>query len=62
MTPTTTLSISSVRKLAQWYTDNRRFLPWRTNRNPYRIWVSEILLQQTQVETVRPYYLRFLKA
>ncbi|MBU0692088.1 A/G-specific adenine glycosylase, partial [bacterium] len=46
----------------QWYTDNRRFLPWRTNRNPYRIWVSEILLQQTQVETVRPYYLRFLKA
>lgn len=37
-------------------------MPWRTNRNPYRIWVSEILLQQTQVETVRPYYSRFIKA
>jgi A/G-specific adenine glycosylase len=50
-----------VQKLAQWYSHNRRLLPWRKSRNPYRIWVSEILLQQTQVETVRPYYLRFLK-
>jgi A/G-specific adenine glycosylase len=50
-----------VQYLAQWYSHNRRHLPWRKSRNPYRIWVSEILLQQTQVETVRPYYLRFLK-
>ena len=50
-----------MQKLAQWYNDNRRILPWRKSRNPYRIWVSEILLQQTQVETVRPYYHRFLK-
>jgi A/G-specific adenine glycosylase len=61
LTLTTTLSKSTVRKLAQWYSDNRRSLPWRKNRDPYRIWVSEILLQQTQVETVRPYYSRFLK-
>jgi A/G-specific adenine glycosylase len=55
------LSTPTVQKLALWYSHNRRLLPWRKSRNPYRIWVSEILLQQTQVETVRPYYLRFLK-
>jgi A/G-specific adenine glycosylase len=45
-----------------WYRRNHRELPWRQSRDPYRIWVSEILLQQTQVETVRPYFLRFIKA
>jgi len=47
-------------KLLRWYTGHSRDLPWRHTRDPYFIWVSEIMLQQTQVETVIPYYLRFL--
>ena len=49
------------RELLQWFDENQRDLPWRKNRSPYRIWVSEIMLQQTQVATVVGYYLRFLK-
>ena len=49
-------------KLLRWYKKNRRKLPWRTNRDPYAIWVSEIMLQQTQVSTVIPYYQKFLKS
>ena len=45
-----------------WYDLNARDLPWRRTKDPYRIWLSEIMLQQTQVETVLPYYERFLKA
>lgn len=44
----------------RWYDANRRELPWRATRDPYAIWVSEIMLQQTRVETVVPYYERFL--
>jgi len=47
-------------KLLRWYAGHARDLPWRHTRNPYFIWVSEIMLQQTQVETVIPYYGRFL--
>jgi len=47
--------------LLAWYRRHRRALPWRRTRDPYRIWVSEIMLQQTQVETVRPYYAAFLR-
>ena len=47
--------------LLSWYTQNRRQLPWRENRDPYRIWVSEIMLQQTRAETVKPYFLRFME-
>ncbi|MEW4353778.1 A/G-specific adenine glycosylase [Streptococcus pneumoniae] len=47
-------------KLLSWYDDNKRDLPWRQSRNPYHIWVSEIMLQQTRVDTVIPYYERFL--
>jgi A/G-specific adenine glycosylase len=43
-----------------WYALNQRNLPWRKTRNPYHIWVSEVMLQQTRVETVIPYYNRFL--
>jgi A/G-specific adenine glycosylase len=43
-----------------WFRANRRRLPWRRSRNPYRIWLSEVMLQQTQVATVVPYYRRFL--
>jgi A/G-specific adenine glycosylase len=49
------------RRLLAWYKKNKRDLPWRKTRDPYRIWVSEIMLQQTRVETVIPYYERFLK-
>ncbi|MBI4208337.1 MAG: A/G-specific adenine glycosylase [Deltaproteobacteria bacterium] len=47
--------------LIQWYRKHRRDLPWRQNKDPYRIWLSEVMLQQTQVDTVIPYYHRFLK-
>jgi len=50
------------KNLLQWYKKNGRDLPWRETRNPYAIWVSEIMLQQTQVATVIPYYQNFLKS
>lgn len=46
--------------LLNWYDQNRRALPWRGTRDPYRVWLSEIMLQQTQAETVKGYYARFL--
>jgi len=49
------------RRLFAWYRRHARDLPWRRTRDPYPIWVSEIMLQQTQVETVKPYYVRFLE-
>ena len=48
-------------KLLAWYDVHKRDLPWRKSRDPYRIWVSEIMLQQTRVDTVIPYFERFLK-
>ena len=51
-----------VAPLLAWYAQNRRVLPWRENRDPYRVWISEIMLQQTRVDTVIPYYNRFLAA
>lgn len=50
------------RKLLSWYDQNARTLPWRGSADPYRIWVSEIMLQQTRTETVGGYYIRFLEA
>jgi A/G-specific adenine glycosylase len=47
-------------KLLAWYGQHKRSLPWRDTPDPYRVWVSEIMLQQTQVETVIPYYQRWL--
>ena len=47
--------------LMSWYDIEKRTLPWRVNNDPYRIWVSEIMLQQTRVDTVIPYYLNFMK-
>ncbi len=49
-----------VRPLLAWYGRARRDLPWRRSRDPYRVWVSEIMLQQTQVERVKDFYVRFL--
>lgn len=48
--------------LVQWYRENKRDLPWRENPEAYRVWISEIMLQQTRVEAVKGYYDRFLKA
>jgi A/G-specific adenine glycosylase len=48
------------RRLLAWYGKNRRDLPWRRTRDPYRVWVSEVLLQQTRVPQAAPYYERFL--
>ncbi len=48
--------------LLPWYAQNRRDLPWRIDREPYHIWLSEIMLQQTRVEAVKGYYARFLAA
>lgn len=49
------------RRLLDWYDRNRRSLPWRESADPYRVWVSEVMLQQTRVETVAPRYERFLE-
>src|SRR4249920_1656090 len=49
-----------VRELLHWFEENARDLPWRRTTDPYAIWVSEIMLQQTQVKTVIPYYVRWL--
>ncbi len=51
---------SAVAPLLAWYRENKRPLPFRADADPYRIWISEIMLQQTRIETVLPYYERFL--
>lgn len=52
----------AVEKLLDWYDRSRRDLPWRRTRDPYSIWISEVMLQQTRVDQVIPYYERFLQA
>ena len=49
------------RSLLEWYDGNRRSLPWREDPAPYRVWISEIMLQQTRVEAVKPYFERFMQ-
>ena len=56
------LTPHAVQALLLWYQQNKRDLPWRHTSDPYRIWISEIMLQQTRVEAVKPYYARFLEA
>lgn len=51
-----------VQPLALWYQKNHRRLPWREQKNPYYIWISEIMLQQTKVEAVKPFFSRFIEA
>lgn len=55
------LMIQIVTPLLEWYDTNKRDLPWRHNPTPYRVWISEIMLQQTRVDPVIPYYLRFME-
>ncbi len=61
MTDTAILE-SAVPLITAWYRENGRSLPWRENPTPYHVWISEIMLQQTRIEAVIPYYERFLKA
>src|SRR5262245_16167017 len=49
-------------RLLAWYAATKRDVAWRRTRDPYAVWVSEVMLQQTRVETVVPYYSRFLRA
>ena len=50
-----------VKPLLEWFDQNARVLPWRDQPTPYRVWVSEIMLQQTRVEAVKPFYQRCMK-
>ncbi|MCB6994001.1 A/G-specific adenine glycosylase [bacterium 210820-DFI.6.37] len=49
------------KRLIPWYRENARDLPWRRDKDPYHVWISEIMLQQTRVAAVKEYYIRFLK-
>lgn len=53
---------TAIERLLKWYDAHAAMLPWRADRDPYHVWLSEVMLQQTQVETVIPYYIRFLEA
>ncbi|KGX88119.1 DNA glycosylase [Pontibacillus litoralis JSM 072002] len=53
-------SLTFCENLIQWFQTEQRVLPWRENQDPYRVWVSEIMLQQTKVDTVIPYFNRFI--
>ena len=48
-------------KITDWYVEHKRSLPWRKDKDPYHVWISEIMLQQTRIEAVVSYYHRFLK-
>jgi len=61
-TATTPLPAEFTPALLRWYRLRRRALPWRLDRDPYRVWVAEVLLQQTRVEQAVPYFERFLRA
>ena len=54
-------STTLTRKLVRWFQENARDLPWRKTNDPYAIWISEIMLQQTQVKTVIPYWERWMR-
>src|SRR3990170_2576066 len=55
-------SLAALRaRLMEWYARNKRAMPWRGTRDAYRVWVSEVMLQQTRVAAVAPYYRRFVR-
>jgi A/G-specific adenine glycosylase len=60
VTPMKAIAAQLSKSLLAWYKENHRDLPWRKNRDPYRIWISEVMLQQTTVAAVIPYYEKFL--
>ena len=49
-------------QILEWYSKNKRSLPWRNSKNPYKIWLSEIILQQTKVAQGLPFYNKFILA
>src|SRR6202035_3505254 len=49
------------KQLLRWFRAHKRDLPWRASRDPYRVWIAEVMLQQTRIAAVMPYYERFLK-
>jgi A/G-specific adenine glycosylase len=49
-------------KLINWYSKNKRKLPWRSSPEPYRVWLSEVILQQTRIDQGTPYYQKFIKS
>lgn len=59
---TTVLRTAVSRRLLPWFRSHRRAMPWRNRRTPYRVWISELMLQQTRVDQVIPYFNRFMKA
>lgn len=62
MSSSSIISLKLKKSLLQWYEKNQRPLPWRTTHDPYKIWISETMLQQTTCAAVIPYYQRFLQA
>ena len=60
LSPQDSLSSRWVGPLLAWYEHHKRDMPWRAEPSPYKVWISEIMLQQTQVDTVIPYFQRFL--
>ena len=52
---------NTVFPLIEWYKQNKKPLPWRSEKSPYRVWISEIMLQQTRTSAVIPYFLRFIE-
>lgn len=55
------VNLDLTKHISLWYKENKRDLPWRRTKDPYKIWLSEIILQQTQVKQGMPYYLKFIK-
>lgn len=55
------MNTAATRRLLKWFARHRRDMPWRERRTPYRVWVSEVMLQQTRVDQMEPYYLRFMR-
>lgn len=53
------LKIEDAKEIAEWYQKNKRQLPWRDTNNPYDVWLSEIMLQQTRIEAVKSKFLLF---
>lgn len=53
------LKIKDAKEIAEWYQKNKRQLPWRDTNNPYDVWLSEVMLQQTRIEAVKPKFLLF---
>lgn len=54
------LTTDDITAIVRWFNNKKRLLPWRTNTTPYRVWIAEVMLQQTQVKKVTPYYERWM--